>query len=64
MREALQLMKSLNVCAIHLQTLKVKVKILCDVFEKHEFPPSNGMLTTDLFFWLLLRAINTIYCSH
>ncbi|CAH3128652.1 unnamed protein product [Porites lobata] len=24
-----------------LETLKVKVKILCDVFEKHEFPPSN-----------------------
>ena len=64
MREVLQLMKSLNVCVIRLQTLKVKVKILCDVFEKHEFPSSNGMLTTDLFFSSLLRAINTIYCSH
>ena len=33
---------------ICLQTLKVKVKILCDVFEKHESPPENGMLKVPL----------------
>ena len=33
---------------ICLQTLKVKVKILCDVFEKHESPPENGMLKVSL----------------
>lgn len=28
---------------ICMQTLKVKVKVLCDVFEKQESPPENGM---------------------
>ncbi len=32
----------------HMQTLKVKVKVLCDGFEKHESPPENGMLKISL----------------
>lgn len=61
MREVLQLTKSLNVCVIRLQTLKVKVKILCDVFEKHEFPPSNGMflfVTSESYKHYLLFTLN------
>ena len=39
---------------ICLQTLKVKVKVLCDVFEKHESPSENGMLGVSLELVMLL----------
>lgn len=39
------------------QTLKVKVKVLCDVFEKHESPPENGMLKVSLCCRLFVKVI-------
>ena len=48
---------------ICMQTLKVKVKVLCDVFEKRESPSENGMLRVSLelmFFFIHEGDLSTV----